>query len=424
MKKSICFILLMSILLALLAGCGSTASVPAPLDVPQADNVEGKVVDMAYEMAYMDLAVSLLQTTAGKAEGENVLLSPLSMQVALAMAANGADGQTLQEMESVLCKGISLDALNNYLYTYLYDHKTGLVRDEYCRLEMANSIWIRDNKDQLVVEEGFLQSVSNFYAAEIYTAAFDNRTMEHINRWVDESTDGMIPRVLDKIDNTAMLYLINAMTFDAPWAKPYEDTDIRDGEFTNLKGKTRTVSMMDSMERLYLSDNRAIGFMKDYKGSGYRFAVLMPNEGVELYDYIQSLTAEGISQTLAEAQECTVIAQMPAFSYDFDMNMNKPLQDMGMVSVFDPNTADLSKMAASEKGNLYISNVLHKTFIRVDGMGTQAGAVTSVEIAAKGSQPAKEDVKEVIVDRPFVYMIIDSENGLPIFLGCVTDITK
>lgn len=421
MKKCISLILLLSVLMSLLAACGEKA--PAKVSLPQAENIAGKTVDENFEEAYMELAVSLLQKSATEKQGDNLLISPLSIQLALAMTANGADGQTRQEMENVLSQNIPLEDLNLYLLGYLYDFKTGLVRGQESELKLANSVWLRDQKDSLRVEESFLQSVSDYYNADIYKRAFDSTTVKQINSWVDQNTDGMIPKVLDKIDSTSMMYLINAITFDAQWAEPYDEYAIRDGSFTTQNGKQQTVSMMYSEEALYVEDNRATGFIKPYKGGNFNFAVLVPNEGIDVYDYLESLTAAGLAQTLSEAEKCTVRTQMPKFSYHFDLTMNDVLRDMGMLTAFDPGAADFSKLGSSDMGNLYIGNVLHKTFIRVDGTGTQAGAVTVVEIPAEGAMEP-ENYKEVIVDRPFVYMILDSETNLPIFIGCVTEITE
>ena len=106
------------------------------------------------------------------------------------------------------------------------------------------------------------------------------------------------------------------------------------------------------------------------------------------------------------------------------MNMNDVLKDMSMATAFDPVAADLSRLGTSRDGNIYIGNVLHKTFIRVDGKGTQAGAITAVEAPAGAAMDPDRVVKEVIVDRPFICMILDTETNFPIFIGCVTEITE
>lgn len=422
MKKCICLILLLGLTVTLLAGCGGKNG-PEPLDVPQADNIAGKEVDVAFKNAYMQLAVELLQKAAEEKREDNLLISPLSMQIALTMTANGADGQTLQEMESVLGQNVALEDLNEYLYDYLYDRETGVSRVGNEELKIANSIWFRDQKDSFRVTEDFLQSMANYYVADIYKCPFDNKTVDDINAWVNAKTDGMIPDILEKIDSNSMMYLINAIAFDAQWDEPYDETAIREGSFTTYEGKKQTVDMMHGEETVYLEDNRATGFLKPYEGGRFVFAVLMPNESTDLYEYLQTLTSESLSQTLAEAQNCKVFTKMPKFSYEFELSMNDALMEMGMPTAFDPDAADLSKLGTSSQGNLYIGNVLHKTFIRVDGLGTQAGAVTMVEIPAEGAMEP-ESYKEVIVDRPFVYMILDAENKLPIFLGCVTEVTE
>ena len=422
MKKCICLILLLGLTVTLLAGCGGKNG-PEPLDVPQADNIAGKEVDVAFKNAYMQLAVELLQKAAEEKREDNLLISPLSMQIALTMTANGADGQTLQEMESVLGQNVALEDLNEYLYDYLYDRETGVSRVGNEELKIANSIWFRDQKDSFRVTEDFLQSMANYYVADIYKCPFDNKTVDDINAWVNAKTDGMIPDILEKIDSNSMMYLINAIAFDAQWDEPYDENAIREGSFTTYEGKKQTVDMMHGEETVYLEDNRATGFLKPYEGGRFVFALLMPNESTDLYEYLQTLTSESLSQTLAEAQNCKVFTEMPKFSYEFELSMNDALMEMGMPTAFDPDAADLSKLGTSSQGNLYIGNVLHKTFIRVDGLGTQAGAATMVEIPAEGAMEP-ESYKEVIVDRPFVYMILDAENKLPIFLGCVTEVTE
>ena len=218
------------------------------------------------------------------------------------------------------------------------------------------------------------------------------------------------------------MYLINAIAFEGEWAQPYEEFCIREGTFTTISGAEQTVSMMHGEEFTYLNDGRATGFVKPYKGGKYSFAVLLPNEGEDLYAYIDSLTAKGIAKALRDAENCKVITQLPKFSYEYELTMNEMLKEMGMPTVFDPERADLSRLGSSTEGNLYVSQVLHKTFIQVDGLGTKAGAVTMVAVADGAA--LETDFKEVIVDRPFVYMILDNENNLPIFMGCVTEITE
>lgn len=419
MKKYICLLLVLAMSVTMLAACkpaGELQSEPVPNPTPQ--QVADQEQDATFRGSYKALALQLFQHSAKASQGENLLISPLSIQLALAMTANGAEGQTRQEMEDLLGQGIALEDLNAYLHTYTEN----LPAEEKAKLSIANSIWFRDQQGRLTVEESFLQTNANYYGADIFRRPFDKTTVKEINNWTDANTDGMIPEILNEIPYEAVMYLINAIAFEGEWAQPYEEFCIREGTFTTISGAEQTVSMMHGEEFTYLNDGRATGFVKPYKGGKYSFAVLLPNEGEDLYAYIDSLTAKGITKALRDAENCKVITQLPKFSYEYELTMNEMLKEMGMPTVFDPERADLSRLGSSTEGNLYVSQVLHKTFIQVDGLGTKAGAVTMVAVADGAA--LETDFKEVIVDRPFVYMILDNENNLPIFMGCVTEITE
>lgn len=421
MKRIACLVLMLSILLTLFAACAPAEDPQqGQLTTPAPQNVTEKPADTAFQSAYTELAVKLFRQSVDASRNKNLMISPLSIQLALAMTANGADGQTLQEMEALIGNGIPMEELNAYLKTYT----DSLPSEEKAKLKIANSIWFRDEEGRLTVEESFLQTNADYYGAEVYKRAFDETTVKQINSWVDHNTDGMIQKVLDKIDSGSMMYLINAIVFDAEWAEPYHEYAIRSGDFTNQAGDQQSVHMMHGEEKEYLHDDKATGFVKPYSGDKYSFAVMLPNEGVDLYDYIATLDAQTLERTLNDRENCTVITQLPKFSYDYELNMNDVLKELGMPTAFNSAAADFSKLGSSPEGNLCIGNVLHKTFIQVDGMGTKAGAVTVVEVVAEGYMEPDPNRKEVIVDRPFVYMILDNETNLPIFIGCVTEITE
>ena len=184
---------------------------------------------------------------------------------------------------------------------------------------------------------------------------------------------------------------------------------------------------MHSYEHKYLDDGNATGFVKDYAGCRYSFVALLPNEGVSLSDYVETLantSPEKLVTFLSSPKNATVEATMPKFGYDFEMKLNDTLASLGLSDAFDSSKADLSKLGnCSDGNNLYINEVLHKTHIEVGERGTKAGAVTSVEVNTEASM-YPEEIKEVTLDRPFVYIIFDNETSTPIFIGSVTDIQK
>ena len=398
-----------------LTGCATKVQAADLMEGVQANTVTGKAADDAFAQSQIRLAVELFQSSVLESKDENVLISPLSIQLALAMTANGADGNTKAEMEALLGGEISLEDLNEYLYSYV----NNLPSAEKYKLQIANSIWFRDDEGRLQVEKDFLQKNADYYGAQAYKAAFDDQTLKDINNWVKDHTDGMIDSILDQIDEDAVMYLINALVFDAEWQHVYDKSDVYKGKFTNIGGTEKQVDMMHSEETVYLQDENAIGFMKPYSGSKYNFAVLLPNEGVDIYEYIAGLTGESLMETLSTPQLGMVMATLPKFSYEYELTMNDVLKELGMPSAFIGDTADFSKMAHSSRGNIYIGDVLHKTFISVDELGTKAGAVTKVQMNDE-SAPMSEWV--VTLNRPFVYMIIDNETNLPVFIGTVMDV--
>ena len=398
-----------------LTGCATKVQAADLMEGVQANTVTGKAADDAFAQSQMRLAVELFQSSVLESKDENAMISPLSIQLALAMTANGADGNTKAEMEALLGGEISLEDLNEYLYSYV----NNLPSAEKYKLQIANSIWFRDDEGRLQVEKDFLQKNADYYGAQAYKAVFDDQTLKDINNWVKDHTDGMIDSILDQIDEDAVMYLINALVFDAEWQHVYDKSDVYKGKFTNIGGTEKQVDMMHSEETVYLQDENAIGFMKPYSGSKYNFAVLLPNEGVDIYEYIAGLTGESLMETLSTPQLGMVMATLPKFSYEYELTMNDVLKELGMPSAFIGDTADFSKMAHSSRGNIYIGDVLHKTFISVDELGTKAGAVTKVQMNDE-SAPMSEWV--VTLNRPFVYMIIDNETNLPVFIGTVMDV--
>ena len=217
-----------------------------------------------------------------------------------------------------------------------------------------------------------------------------------------------------------MLYLINAVVFDAEWQTIYNEYNVQIGDFTDINGIKQNVEFMHSNEYQYLDDGKATGFIKPYVNNNYSFAALLPNENITIEEYIESLTGAGFINTLKNYESETVYASMPKFEYEYEIQMNDALKTLGMPDAFDNNKADFKKMAKSSDGNIYIGEVLHKTYILVDERGTKAGAVTKVEMAAGSAMPS--DPKTVRLDRPFVYAIIDNATNLPVFVGAVVTI--
>ena len=395
-----------------LSGCGTTVQAANLMEGITAKTVSGKAADDAFKSSTADFAIRLFQQT--RDDSKNSLISPLSVMLALSMTANGAKGETLAQMETLLGGDIPMETLNEYLYSYI---KT-LPSEKTAKLNIANSIWFGDNGFK--AEKAFLQKNADYYGAEAYKSAFDRKTLRDINNWVKKNTDGKIEKIIDNIDSDSVMYLINTVLFDAEWENIYKKDEVRDGTFTALDGTKKTVPMMYSEEHSYLDDGKATGFIKPYK-SGYSFVALLPNEDVSLSDYVASMSGKSFIDTIKNAKDVRVKAAIPKFSYDYDIEMGGALKALGMTNPFEPSKADFSALGSSDNGNIFISRVLHKAYIAVDEKGTKAGAATAVEIKETG---VAVGIYSVTLDRPFVYAVIDDATGLPVFIGTVTDIGK
>ena len=372
--------------------------------------VEGKAPDAAFTTSQYDFAAKLL-TSSYADDGSNCLVSPLSVMLALAMTANGAANNTLAQMLKVLGNGMSMDDLNAYLYQYVKDLPTS----KSAKLAIANSIWMNDRGDFSVLND-FLRSAASWYGADIYKMPFNDQTVKEINNWVSKNTDKMIKKIVDDLGEKDRMFLINAICFDAKWAMPFYST--LDMLFTEADGTQKKVGMMRSQEGEYYAGENYTGFAKRY-ADGYKYVAVLPDKDTSLDEFIAGLDGEKLASILGSASYAKVNIGLPKYSYDYSTSLALRLENMGMTDAFNDLAADFSRMSDTEP--LVIAGVIHKTFIEVTEAGTRAAAVTAVTMA-QATAIQTEPPKEVILDRPFLYMIVDTENNLPIFIGTVNSV--
>ena len=367
--------------------------------------VEDKQADDAFIKASYEWAAGLFkQVYRTETEQKTLLVSPLSVVTALAMTANGAGGNTLKEMEQVLGSGsLSLDDLNAYLHTYL----NSLPSSERAKFSFANAIWFKD-METFRVKEDFLQKDTDYYDAAI----------REINQWVDQNTDGMIPKLLEQLSEGDRMILINALVFDAKWAVPfYESGEDYKQPFTGLDGKKSSASMMFGEEYSYLEDDTCTGFTKSYANDTYRFVALLPKDGKDFEGFIDGLTGEQLAALLSSAAEERTIIMVPKFSYDYEVSLPEALSAMGMRDCFDPYSADFSGISDS---SLLVTDVIQKVRVQVDEEGTRAAAISAIVLNCTAVQYEQEPVS-MVLDRPFILLIADEVTGAICFAGVVAD---
>ncbi|WP_010680935.1 serpin family protein [Acetivibrio cellulolyticus] len=397
-------------LIANLTGCSVSVKADDLMSGISPNKVSGKATDDKFITNVSQFSIELFKKSIS--DKENSLISPLSVLIALSMTANGAAGETLSQMEKALGMDIPIKDLNEYLYTYV----NNLPSEDNSKLNIANSIWFRDNKGSFTVNKDFLQKNSDYYNAAIYKSAFDSQTVKDINNWTKKSTDNMIDKVIDRIDGDTVMFLINAVAFDAKWENVYTKENILKDNFTSIDGKVQNIDFMCSSEPKYIGDDKASGFIKPYINDKYSFVALLPNENININDYIATLTGKSFQNTIKSAQDIFVSAYLPKFSYNYSIKLNDALKNLGIQKAFSPEQATLGKLGKSSEGNIFIGDVFHKTFISVDELGTKAGAVTKVEIKCESVGMVEKTIK---LNRPFVYAIIDNTTNLPVFIGTV-----
>ena len=223
------------------------------------------------------------------------------------------------------------------------------------------------------------------------------------------------------LSRDTIMALLNALCFEAKWSDPFPTDNCREGTFHGGKGDT-TVTMMYGEASRYLEGDSETGFLRYYKGGRYAFLALLPEEGLAVDAYLAGLDGDKLISLLDGAKPEEVIIRMPKFKADYDVELNDILESFGMELPFNPDLSDLSGLGQTkDESRLYISRVIHKTHIEVDNEGTKAAAVTAVIVDTTSVEPVREPHR-VILDRPFVYGIIDTATGLPIFFGTCENI--
>lgn len=404
-KKYLALLVAGTLLCSALMGCTKTYATDFMDGVKAGTPTEVQVQEETWAGMY-DFSVKLLQSTCE--EEENTLVSPMSVLSALAMTANGARGETRSQMENTL--GGTVEQLNGAL--------TGLGQEEDSPLYLANSIWFAEG-GRITPNPDFLQINADYYRAGVFEAPFDQTTVTDINRWVKEHTHGMVEEILKKIPHDTVMYLINALAFEAEWENPYQKEDVWQQAFTNQAGEVQQVSMMHSEETFYLRDDQAQGFMKYYQGGRYAFVALLPDKGNSVLDYVEGLDGQQLKKLLENPKSVPVVATMPKFESEMEVDLREVLKEMGMDLPFDSAQADFTDLGTSPEGNLYINQVFHKAYLEVEEKGTRGGAATAVEM---NTEAAPEEQMVVTLDRPFVYMVVDTSSMLPVFMGTVLSV--
>ena len=358
-----------------------------------------------FTAAYMDFAASLLKNSESD---ESVVLSPLSLYTVLSVTANGASGKTQREIEKALGQDLNISEINTFIH-YLNERVKALNSEEGF-VNSANSLWIRDDYS---VKAQFLQNVVNYYDSEVFRTELK---AEEINSWIENKTDGEIKDMLSELDKDTALVLVNALLFDDEWVTPYEEGNIYNGSFKGTKGE-ETVKFMESNE-MFIESKDAKGMIKSYKNTPCKFVAILPDEKISVDEYAASLSGAKLETILSSATGVNrCIAHLPQFELRNKLSLSETAKAMGMELMFT-DEANFDALTMSE--GLKVSDIMQESFIKVSETGTKAGSSTTVTL--RGSDSETQDFEELKFDRPFVFMIVENESNLPLFIGTVKSI--
>ena len=314
---------------------------------------------------------------------KNIFISPFSVSVALAMTLNGASGETEQSMTDALqLQGIDPETINT---GYAELQQVLQTSDPKVTLTIANSLWAHNANDDFTFYPDFLQVNKEFFNAEITELNLhDPNTPAQINQWVDSNTDGKIRKIIDKIDKKTGLLLLNAIYFKGEWETEFEPSMTQNDIFYLETGKEKSVPMMRQTDDYAYYEGENFQVVSLPYGSGYMsMYILLPSRESDLNTLLDDLNVERWENAVSQVSEQEVYVQIPKFELEYSIDLSDALKELGMEIAFDERNADFSRMAYSPTGKLlqrWIQKVTQKTFVKVNEEGTEAAAVTAVEV--------------------------------------------
>jgi serine protease inhibitor len=357
------------------------------------------------------------QILSEEGAGENVFISPLSVHLALSMAWNGADADTRAQMMEVLgFPERSDEEINQSISKLIADL---LSVDEKVETGIANSIWYREGFD---VKPGFLKVNSEHFNARVSALDFDNpQSKDIINAWVAEQTKDRISEIVDQITPEHVMFLINAIYFKGIWSTEFVKDNTREREFYLHNGSVRQVMTMETEGEFGYAARDGYRVAELPYGQGnYSMLVFIPDEETGIEGMTDVLTPGEWNLLPDVLKKQTVNVRMPKFTFKYETELNDPLKSLGMTDAFSEHLANFEKLVELPPMlNIYISKVMHKTFVEVNEEGTEAAAVTSVEFVVTSAGPDIPEVIRFYVDRPFMIAIKEKYTNSIIFIGRV-----
>lgn len=398
--------------------CGGGGNSLGPMGPIEVLPRELTSAELALVEADNSFAMHLFRAVEAQANAdENLFISPLSVSMALGMTYNGAAGATRDSMAQTLgFEGLAIDQVNEG-YRGLIDLLVNL--DRRVTFDLANSIWYRP---EFAVLPKFLDAATTFFDARVEALDFSApNAPDIINRWVRDHTNERIDSIAPKsIDPSTVMFIINAVFFKGDWTNQFDKSLTSDRPFTLRDGSEKSVPTMshaDPVPVRVTGDQLANVIEMSYGGGAFTMVAAVPAAGVTLDEVIAAFDRDRWQAWTAglEVDSANQIVVMPKFQFEYKITMNDVLSALGMGIAFDAARADFSNITPGT--GLFINQVLHKTFVKVDEVGTEAAAVTSVSFGITSEPPP------FVIDQPFLFVLRERISGTILFIGKVVDPT-
>lgn len=352
--------------------------------------------------------------------GKSFIYSPLSITYVLGMVNSAATGQTEQEIEQTLGfhQG-GIQAINNYCKKLI----DGLPKtDDKVTLNIANAIFV--NKNLATLKPQYQQDMLQYYSAKAENLNFDSpTTLATINSWANNQTNGMIDKILDRIEGGAISYLLNAIYFKADWASKFDPKMTKTETFYGYNCNTQLPLMHQNVLIYYMKNDIFSAVSIPYGNGLWNMTVLLPNEGKNTNDVITSLAKSNFQKDVYfKMHSYEVDLKIPRFETtsdtdDLEGNLVGIMKKLGIKEAFDQNVSEIPNMC--NEGNLYINKMRQKAAIKVNEEGSEAAAVTVAEMNLTTSLPEEKRKATFHADHPFVYLITEASTGVIMFVGSV-----
>ena len=359
-----------------------------------------------YNQKFNEIARTFYSRYVLDRKGKNVIISPLSIVVLLAMAAESTTGKARQEIAKVLSGNLAYETALKAIDTL----QKGLTEED--NLVSSNAA-IVNQKVKNSINPEYREKLAETFMGELFCSA---NIGADVNAWVKEKTRGMIEKIAPENADQMLAALINAIAFEANWDKEYWEDDITEGEFNNADGTKSTVAMLNSTEHSYIENGSFTGFIKPYEGQNFSFMALLPKKPKMTMGLKKAIRNIDFSELFESARYERVITQIPEFKGEFGIDLSGLLHKLGIKTVFS-GKADFSPLTSEW---LRVDSIIHKAKIEVDRKGTRAAAATAMVINA--GAVLRDMPKMVILDRPFIYAIIHNQTKLPVFTGITNHI--